>query len=335
MKPASLIDGDPRDKALLWPELLSPSEDPAAHDFDLVEGQRTYGILNAFSIDTEEIVAKVVIINSDHVIRSPISGPLPDLASAGPAPSIDSLADSPREGGGDPWREAFLGKLKATKADPVIREIKRIIRVLTSETLSTTEKSSATQAFYESMRCRLLRENELWVDASPEELDGSLDVVDKYIFGKCFSHVYQPADKDDALQDRLFVEKTQLLRDKVSLPLLTGDETIQVSADHAALQTAEDALRQISLVESPSGKLETLMMMVKGMAEKREGGETSADLLIPLLVWVVIKVEPATLISDVRYIQRFRDHGRLAGEAAYCLTNIVREEAPLIYHPSP
>jgi hypothetical protein len=51
--------------------------------------------------------------------------------------------------------------------------------------------------------------------------------------------------------------------------------------------------------------------------------EASADLLIPILVWLVLKRVPHSLISDVRYIQRFRNHNKLTGEAAYCLTNII------------
>ena len=202
--------------------------------------------------------------------------------------------------------------------------------MLSNETLSTTEKSSALQKAYEKLRSALMTEIDLWSEASREELDGSLDVVDKYIFGKCFSHVYQPADKDDALQDRLFVERSQLLSNGVDLKVLTGDETL-AGPDDEILKWTENALKQTSLVESPSAKLDNLMAMVKHVAES--GNEASADLLIPLLVLLVIKAAPPTLISDMRYIQRFRDHQRLTGEAAYSLTNIVVILiAPLIRH---
>ncbi|GJJ72017.1 hypothetical protein EMPS_04374 [Entomortierella parvispora] len=49
----------------------------------------------------------------------------------------------------------------------------------------------------------------------------------------------------------------------------------------------------------------------------------SADVLLPLLIFSVVKSNPPMLISNLRYIQRFKVQDHLTGELAYCLTNMM------------
>ena len=47
-----------------------------------------------------------------------------------------------------------------------------------------------------------------------------------------------------------------------------------------------------------------------------------ADAILPILIYSIIKSNPAKLVSHFQYIQRFRASTLLSGEAAYCLTNV-------------
>ncbi|KAF9347686.1 hypothetical protein BGX26_000848 [Mortierella sp. AD094] len=49
----------------------------------------------------------------------------------------------------------------------------------------------------------------------------------------------------------------------------------------------------------------------------------SADVLLPLLIFSVVKCNPPMLISNLSYIQRFKVQDHLTGELAYCLTNMM------------
>ncbi|KAG0314962.1 hypothetical protein BGZ99_007762 [Dissophora globulifera] len=49
----------------------------------------------------------------------------------------------------------------------------------------------------------------------------------------------------------------------------------------------------------------------------------SADVLLPLLIFSVVKSNPPMLISTLRYIQRFKVQDQLTGELSYCLTNMM------------
>lgn len=84
-----------RDTIHLWPTLnLSPDE-ALSHDYETADGRCEYGIESTFTVDTEEIQAKVVIIECDRIAGAVASSPPHDLASAEPEPSINSIVDSP------------------------------------------------------------------------------------------------------------------------------------------------------------------------------------------------------------------------------------------------
>ncbi|KAI5478917.1 VPS9 domain protein [Pseudohyphozyma bogoriensis] len=49
---------------------------------------------------------------------------------------------------------------------------------------------------------------------------------------------------------------------------------------------------------------------------------SSADLILPLLIYLVVQANPTRLPSTLNFIQRFRTESLMRGESAYCCTNI-------------
>lgn len=49
---------------------------------------------------------------------------------------------------------------------------------------------------------------------------------------------------------------------------------------------------------------------------------------MPLLIYVVLQANPEHLVSNVQYILRFRNQEKLAGEAGYYLSSLVRLPFP-------
>jgi hypothetical protein len=48
-----------------------------------------------------------------------------------------------------------------------------------------------------------------------------------------------------------------------------------------------------------------------------------ADVLLPVLIYTVVKSNPQKFVSNLKFIQRYRMSSKLVGEASYCLTNMV------------
>ncbi|KAL0076871.1 hypothetical protein J3Q64DRAFT_1626509, partial [Phycomyces blakesleeanus] len=48
----------------------------------------------------------------------------------------------------------------------------------------------------------------------------------------------------------------------------------------------------------------------------------SADVLLPLLIFTIVKSNPTNFLSNLRFIQRYRRQSHITGQASYCLTNM-------------
>ncbi|CCG82877.1 putative VPS9 domain protein [Taphrina deformans PYCC 5710] len=88
------------------------------------------------------------------------------------------------------------------------------------------------------------------------------------------------------------VQHTKITDDSVDLVESTRDETIMPAADKPKVMHA------------------------------KERKHLGADAILPILIFSIIKSNPAKLVSHFQYVQRFRTSGMLIGEAAYCLTNL-------------
>lgn len=59
----------------------------------------------------------------------------------------------------------------------------------------------------------------------------------------------------------------------------------------------------------------------RGRSSPAASNSSSADLILPLLIYSVVRANPPHLISHLRYIHRFRAESLLRGQASYCATN--------------
>ncbi|KAL9055097.1 MAG: hypothetical protein Q9162_003767 [Coniocarpon cinnabarinum] len=91
-----------------------------------------------------------------------------------------------------------------------------------------------------------------------------------------------------------------------------------------------EARSQLELVNEdryPQAKLQRLSSVHKKIVESLSllfPSSSSADEILPTLIYVIIISPPETLsvVSNLLFIQRFRNQSKLDGEAAYCLTNL-------------
>lgn len=95
------------------------------------------------------------------------------------------------------------------------------------------------------------------------------------------------------------------------------------------VEDARAALLKMNEEQSPFGKLQHLASCHKAIVDlltKIHGSSssTSADEVLPALIYILIRSPPGrtNIISNLQYIQRFRNASKIDGEAAYCLTNL-------------
>ena len=92
------------------------------------------------------------------------------------------------------------------------------------------------------------------------------------------------------------------------------------------LQEARDELIAMNEEKYPLGKLQHLKAAHKSIVDTLSHfhPSSSADEIMPMLIYTLITSRPegSDVISNLYFIQRFRNENKIDGEAAYCLTNL-------------
>lgn len=153
------------------------------------------------------------------------------------------------------------------------------------------------------------------------------------VYGKIYRH---RSTQDEAADDMLRSKTAALAVVGIGLADLGVQLTEPSEPPEAQAQKAEevrkwlDGARQelVAMNDSryPLGKLNHLKTAHKSIVDTLSNfhPSSSADEIMPMLIYTLITLPPASLnvISDLRFIERFRWEPKLTGEAAYCLTNL-------------
>ncbi|KAI8929964.1 hypothetical protein BC831DRAFT_441745 [Entophlyctis helioformis] len=96
-----------------------------------------------------------------------------------------------------------------------------------------------------------------------------------------------------------------------------------------SLEIAQAELLRINGFKSPRDKLvilQNVLQIVVDLIKKntRDGESAGNDNLLPTLILVVIRANPPNMISNIKYIMRFRNAQELEkGPNQYCMTNVM------------
>ncbi|GAA5861699.1 hypothetical protein JCM3774_002675 [Rhodotorula dairenensis] len=92
------------------------------------------------------------------------------------------------------------------------------------------------------------------------------------------------------------------------------------------LNFAQSELCKMNQYKAPRDKLICVLNCCKvifGLMRHVASGEEGADTFIPFLIYVVIRANPEHLVSNLQYIQRFRNPEKLSGEGGYYLSSLT------------
>lgn len=171
-----------------------------------------------------------------------------------------------------------------------------------------------------------------------EQQRGTLEeAVERRLCEGIYAKIYRHRSTQDEAADDMLRSKTAALAvvgiglTDLGVQLTEPSDPPEAQAEKADdVRKWLDGARQelVAMNESryPLGKLNHLKTAHKGIVDTLSNfhPSSSADEIMPMLIYTLITLPPASLnvISDLRFIERFRWEPKLTGEAAYCLTNL-------------
>jgi hypothetical protein len=165
------------------------------------------------------------------------------------------------------------------------------------------------------------------------------EAVERAVCEKVYERIYRHRSTDDE-------ERDQKLRSRTAALSLVGiglKELLQTAEELSEderrkskeregeirewLSAARDDIQRMDEERYPLGKLQHLTAAHKSIVEalsKIFPASSSADEILPTLIYALITSTPSELniISNFKFIQRFRGASRMDGETAYCLVNV-------------
>ncbi|KAJ1734848.1 hypothetical protein LPJ61_000854 [Coemansia biformis] len=150
------------------------------------------------------------------------------------------------------------------------------------------------------------------------------ECVEKLVTESVYVRIF--ALDDDRVQDERFASKVAALN-------VAG-----ITLEHLGLAKSLDLQRicvaagrilgRVDGVKSPAEKLKLIVdahkcvvERVQTLNEQKRNSELAADCILPLLIYAVVKTNPPRLISNLRFVQRYRTQALLAAQFEYCMTN--------------
>ncbi|KAI8051058.1 uncharacterized protein B0P05DRAFT_315767 [Gilbertella persicaria] len=215
----------------------------------------------------------------------------------------------------------FLDQMKQPSAEPIARYTKGFIAAFyRREAWTVQEQIRFIQDFLHFTYGRM-RECDVWRDISDKEFENAKEGMEKLVMNRLYPITFSPSTMDD-------VEKDSILHHKIKIFRWIREEhlDIPVTADNDSFLTfAESELLKMNHYKAPRDKLICILNACKvifGLMKHMEADQ-SADVFLPLLIYVVIRANPPQLMSNVQYISRFRSPEHLRSEAGYYLTNLM------------
>lgn len=165
------------------------------------------------------------------------------------------------------------------------------------------------------------------------------EAVERTVCERVYDRIYRHRSTDDEERDHKLRSRTAALS-LVGIGLkellmaaedLSEDERSKTKEREGEikewLSTARADIQQMDAEKYPLGKLQHLTAAHKSIVEalsKIFPSTSSADEILPTLIYTLITSPPEGLnvISNLKFIQRFRGSSKVDGETAYCLVNM-------------
>ena len=158
------------------------------------------------------------------------------------------------------------------------------------------------------------------------------EAVERTVCEKVYGKLWQHKSTLDEVRDEKLRSKTAALAlvgiGLKDLGMETDPESTKTLEDvQQSLTLARDGLARMTEEHYPLGKLQLLTAAHKAIVDTLYSihpSSASADDILPTLIYTLVTspIEGINAISNLYFVQRFRNATKLDGEAAYCMTNL-------------
>jgi hypothetical protein len=165
------------------------------------------------------------------------------------------------------------------------------------------------------------------------------EAVERAVCERVYDRIWRHRSTDDEERDQKLRSRTAALSlIGIGLKeLLSGAEEIPEDVRRTVVEEQDkirimlsgtrDSMQAMTNEHYPLAKLKHLTLAHKSLVETLSQlfpASSSADEILPTLIYALITSTPETInvISDLKFIQRFRASSKVDGEAAYCLVNL-------------
>ncbi|XP_078489056.1 GTPase-activating protein and VPS9 domain-containing protein 1 isoform X1 [Ciona intestinalis] len=183
---------------------------------------------------------------------------------------------------------------------------------------ASDEKVSLVGSFLSWINSRM-GEDRIWEGASEEQMLEAESCVERIIFTYIDKHAMFPNGDGDLLRDQLFHQHISRLS-AVLTPLHPSLQVRRKYLKESPWLSAQREARMLSAHRSPRGKLDAALRCCRAVMHLLKLADESeapgADDFTPVLVFVLIKANPAHLLSTVQYVTSFVGD-LLTGEESY------------------
>jgi hypothetical protein len=165
------------------------------------------------------------------------------------------------------------------------------------------------------------------------------ETVERTVVEKVYNRIYRHRSADDEERDQKLRSRIaalslvgiglkELLSGANEIPEEMRQKTVE-EQDHIRelLAGARQNIQDMDAEKYPLGKLQHLTTAHKSIVETLSQlfpSSSSADEILPTLIYALMTSDPANVnvVSNLKFIQRFRAASKVDGEAAYCLVNL-------------
>ncbi|ORX97589.1 hypothetical protein K493DRAFT_300374 [Basidiobolus meristosporus CBS 931.73] len=217
--------------------------------------------------------------------------------------------------------------------DILTKEINRFIQKMQLRSnMSVQESVESFRRFIERTSNTIENDN-----FSEEDADLMLEWVERLLALELYHILFSPVSADDQLKDQMLSSRIAALNiadlklDHLGV-YAQGEEY-----EHLMMMVEETGieLQKIDNIKAPADKIQILVNCHRiisasldkyNKARASEGENpvpSSADTILPLLIYTVVKSNPPNYVSNLRFIQRYRNPLKATQEYSYCLTNMT------------